>query len=447
MRTSRIANQTSRIVKATLKTSPASLRRQNRSFATTLKKYSAADDTTPLPDEDAKDGTETGETLNLKTENSQATVAEIEDVTTPIGPSLKRKRSVSTQITKTSSKETPSPQVNTQNGEIFAWKAPARKRRPARKVTAPNGEVEIHPPLHWEEVYDTVKEIRANLVAPVDTMGCETLAEDNISDKVHRYNVSTPHTESMTANKSPQQDRRFQTLIALMLSSQTRDTTTAAVMRALQTRLPRPGLTLANILALPGPALDELIRPAGFHNTKTKNIKATAELLAGRHGGDIPDTLAGLLALPGVGPKMAHLCLSAAWGRTEGVGVDVHVHRITNRWGWHRTGTPEQTRAALEAWLPRDRWHPINRLLVGFGQTLCRPVRPDCGHCAVGAKGLCPSIDRGSGRRKKTEADGLGDAPLRANAVPLDAVTAEQSINIKDMEDIGLGRRSLRPRN
>lgn len=83
--------------------------------------------------------------------------------------------------------------------------------------------------------------------------------------------------------------------------------------------------------------------------------------------------------------------MSAAWGRDEGIGVDVHVHRITNLWGWHKTSTPEQTRAELEAWLPRDKWHDINHLLVGLGQTICLPVGRKCGGCDLAAEGLCPS--------------------------------------------------------
>jgi endonuclease-3 len=78
---------------------------------------------------------------------------------------------------------------------------------------------------------------------------------------------------------------------------------------------------------------------------------------------------------------MAYLCMSAAWGRIEGIGVDVHVHRITNLWGWHKTRMPEETRTTLEAWLPKDRWHEINHLLVGFGQTICLPVGRRCGEC------------------------------------------------------------------
>ena len=134
-----------------------------------------------------------------------------------------------------------------------------------------------------------------------------------------------------------------------------------------------------------------MIFVVGFHNNKTRYIKAAAEILRDEHNSDIPDTVEGLMGLPGVGPKMAYLCMSAAWGRTEGIGVDVHVHRITNLWGWHKTKDPEDTRLMLQAWLPRDRWHEINHLLVGFGQTICTPVARKCGGCTLSEKGLCPS--------------------------------------------------------
>ncbi len=91
---------------------------------------------------------------------------------------------------------------------------------------------------------------------------------------------------------------------------------------------------------------------------------------------------------------MAHLCLSVAWNRTEGIGVDVHVHRITNLWGWHSTRNPEETRHALESWLPHDRWREINWLLVGFGQKVCLPVGRRCGDCTLGMQGLCRAADR-----------------------------------------------------
>ncbi len=110
--------------------------------------------------------------------------------------------------------------------------------------------------------------------------------------------------------------------------------------------------------------------------------------------GDIPDTIEGLTSLPGVGPKMAYLCLSAAWNRTEGIGVDVHVHRITNLWGWNTTKNPEETRAALQSWLPQDRWREINSLLVGLGQAVCLPQGRRCGDCKLGLRGLCRAADR-----------------------------------------------------
>lgn len=162
-------------------------------------------------------------------------------------------------------------------------------------------------------------------------------------------------------------------------------------MRQLQTELPAPGLTLENILAVDPVKLNELIYVVGFHNNKTRYIKATALILRDQYASDIPDTIEGLMGLPGVGPKMAYLCLSAAWGRTEGIGVDVHVHRITNLWEWHKTKGPEETRISLQGWLPRDRWHEINHLLVGFGQTICLPVGRKCGECTLSKSGFCPS--------------------------------------------------------
>ncbi|KAK1999253.1 DNA glycosylase [Colletotrichum falcatum] len=91
---------------------------------------------------------------------------------------------------------------------------------------------------------------------------------------------------------------------------------------------------------------------------------------------------------------MAYLCLSAAWDRTEGIGVDVHVHRITNLWGWHKTTQPEATRLALQSWLPKDKWREINWLLVGFGQTVCLPVGRKCGDCDLGLSGMCKAAER-----------------------------------------------------
>lgn len=299
--------------------------------------------------------------------------------------------------------------------------AARRPRKPARSTADPaTGDKIVQPPTDWEELYNAAKLMRfpggAAANAAVDTMGCERLADPTTSPR----------------------DQRFQTLVALMLSSQTKDTTNALAMKRLQTELPphKPGatsgLTLENILAVEPDKLNELIWAVGFHNNKTKYLKQAALVCRDEWKGDIPDTFQGLVALPGVGPKMAHLCLPAAWGRVEGIGVDVHVHRITNLWGWHTTKTPEQTRAALESWLPKDKWHEINWLLVGLGQTVCAPVGRKCGECDLGLNGLCKAADRAKvaqGRRARKDT-----IKVEKDETAVEATSATVGVKIKTEE-------------
>lgn len=275
-------------------------------------------------------------------------------------------------------------------------RAKAKPKIPARKTAAEDGTVTIHPPSDWEEMYNIIKNMRAkNPTAPVDTMGCEDLFW----------------------HSAPPREKRYHTLTALMLSSQTKDTVTAAAMQRLHTELvpqetladgktAASGLTVHNILSCDAKHLDNLIGKVGFHNNKTRYIKAAAEMLNSKYNGDIPDTVEGLTRLPGVGPKMAYLCMSAAWGIDVGIGVDVHVHRITNLWGWHKTKNPEESRYWLEGWLPKDKWHEINKMLVGLGQTVCLPIGRRCGECDLAGTGLCKAEIRGmkvTERRAKLE--------------------------------------------
>lgn len=287
-------------------------------------------------------------------------------------------------------------------------RARAPRKVPARKIKDEDGGYTVAPPSNWETMYDIVKKMREdNPTAPVDTMGCAELY----------WRASSPR------------DKRFQTLIALMLSSQTKDTVTAVAMQRLHTELLAPAepvvkkeeeeeeedkskdstLNLENILAVPPERLNQLIGTVGFHNNKTKYIKAAALILRDQYASDIPSTAPELMKLPGVGPKMAFLCMSAAWGKHEGIGVDVHVHRITNLWGWQKTKNPEETRKALESWLPKDKWHEINKLLVGLGQTVCLPVGRKCGDCDLAGMQLCKSEIRGLvSKKKKNEGAGVG---------------------------------------
>ncbi|KAL1639929.1 alpha,alpha-trehalase nth1 [Diplodia intermedia] len=309
-------------------------------------------------------------------------------------------------------------------------KAKKARRAPAKKAVAADGSVKVEPPPNWAEMYSLTADMRSRVVAPVDTMGCESLAD----------------------TKDSPVDQRLQTLVALMLSSQTKDTVTSVAMKNLQDNLPG-GFNLRALLGVEPARLNSLIEKVGFHNNKTKYIKQTAEILRDRFDGDIPDTIEGLVSLPGVGPKMAYLCMSAAWGRDEGIGVDVHVHRITNLWGWHKTRNPEETRAALEAWLPRDKWHAINHLLVGFGQTICLPVGRKCGECTLAEKGLCPGAivakkqttvkkDRST---VKVEVGGGTVEQAVVNEVKVEHnVKAEDmpEVSVMDIEDIGKPRRT-----
>lgn len=137
--------------------------------------------------------------------------------------------------------------------------------------------------------------------------------------------------------------------------------------------------------------------------TKVKHLKKTAEILKRDYDCDIPDSVEGLCKLPGVGPKMAHLCMNIAWKKQSGIGVDTHVHRISNRLGWtgeNGTKTPEDTRKALEGWLPESKWTEINWLLVGFGQQICLPVGPNCAECLN--KSLCPEGIKNMANPKKS---------------------------------------------
>lgn len=289
------------------------------------------------------------------------------------------------------------------------------KRQPAKRISGPNGDLKVEPPANWEKMYNITAEMRKRVLAPVDTMGCESLAD---------------------LIRSPL-DRRLQTLIALMLSSQTKDTVTAVAMKNLQDNMPG-GFNLEGLLNVEPEHLNEMIGKVGFHNNKTKYIKQVAPILRDKFGGDIPDTIEGLVSLPGVGPKMGYLTLSAAWGRHEGIGVDVHVHRITNLWGWHKTNNPEGTRAELESWLPKEKWHDINHLLVGFGQTICLPVGRKCNECDLSGLGLCPSAVNKSPVKKRVKKI---EVEAEDGAVKEEEVKVEKDdVGIKieaDLEDEG----------
>jgi endonuclease-3 len=379
MRTSRLSRETARIVDATATSTNASpLRRSLRGFQHQHNDSSAdASNDTPRP-------SSSGSELSSPPSSPQSDASSDYNESVALG---KRKRSGRTTAVKSETETQPARRRTTrkapkleEDDEGDKPKIKKGKRQPAKRISGPNGNVKVEPPANWEQMYSITAEMRKRVLAPVDTMGCESLAEES---------------------RSPL-DRRLQTLIALMLSSQTKDTVTAVAMKNLQENLPG-GFNLQGLLTVEPEELNRLIAKVGFHNNKTSYIKQVAPILRDQFGGDIPDTIEGLVSLKGVGPKMAYLTMSAAWGRDEGIGVDVHVHRITNLWGWHKTANPEQTRAELESWLPKDKWHDINHLLVGFGQTICLPVGRKCGECELSGMGLCPSAVKSNPVKKRVK--------------------------------------------
>ncbi len=170
----------------------------------------------------------------------------------------------------------------------------------------------------------------------------------------------------------------FEQLVACIISIRTRDEMMITIARSLFAQAPTP----AAIAALPLDDLDLLIGQSSFHASKARQIQSIARLVDRDHGGVLPCDRDLLLSFPGVGPKCANLVLGIACNQPR-VGVDAHVHRITNRWGYVSTQTPEATMDALEATLPRRYWVEINRLLVPFGKHVCIGTVPRCSTCPV----------------------------------------------------------------
>jgi endonuclease-3 len=170
----------------------------------------------------------------------------------------------------------------------------------------------------------------------------------------------------------------FEQLVACILSIRTRDEVSLVAARRLFTAAP----TASALAALPAERIDLLIRDTSFHTAKAHQIRGIARATDERHGGALPCDEAVLRAFPGVGPKCAHLALGIACGSTL-ISVDVHVHRVTNRWGYVRAMTPEQTMTELERKLPSRYWIEINSLLVPFGKHVCTGRLPRCSTCPV----------------------------------------------------------------
>jgi len=170
----------------------------------------------------------------------------------------------------------------------------------------------------------------------------------------------------------------FKVLVATILSARTKDATTADVTRRLFKVVNGP----SDLVRFSQKRLERLIFPTGFFRTKAKHLRELPAVLERRFGGRIPSSIDDLCELPGVGRKTANLVRSVAFDK-HAICVDVHVHRICNRLGLLKTPTPFETEMTLRKILPKRYWKTWNSFLVSYGQTICRPVRPQCPECSI----------------------------------------------------------------
>jgi endonuclease III len=171
----------------------------------------------------------------------------------------------------------------------------------------------------------------------------------------------------------------FEVLISTMLSAQTRDPVTAAA----SARLFRVARTPRTMARLTTRQIERVIYPVSFYRHKARHVRETCRILVEKYGGRVPGTMTELLTLPGVGRKTANLVLILSFSSQQNICVDTHVHRISNRLGWVKTRTPEETEQALYQATGKRWWPYINLYLVTWGQNVCRPVYPKCGACVI----------------------------------------------------------------
>lgn len=193
-----------------------------------------------------------------------------------------------------------------------------------------------------------------------------------IKKEVKKY-----ETPSVTVISNEYKDA-FHVLISCIISLRTKDEVTSKASYALFNRADSP----EKISRLKVETIEKLIYPCGFYRNKALQIKEISKTIANDFNGKTPDTIEELLEFKGVGRKTANLVVTLGFNK-PGICVDIHVHRICNRWGYVTTKKPDDTEMVLRDILPKKHWIPINDLLVTYGQNICKPVSPFCSICKV----------------------------------------------------------------
>lgn len=177
----------------------------------------------------------------------------------------------------------------------------------------------------------------------------------------------------------------YKVLISCILSLRTQDKTTGKASE----RLFKLASTPEAMSGLKVKTIEEAIFPVGFYRVKAERIREMSREIIDRYNSKVPDEIDELLKLKGVGRKTANLVVTLGYNK-PGICVDTHVHRITNRWGYVKTKTPQETEFALRKELPKQYWFEINGLLVAFGQGICKPISPLCSKCSI--KDYCARV-------------------------------------------------------
>lgn len=177
----------------------------------------------------------------------------------------------------------------------------------------------------------------------------------------------------------------FKVFVFAFLSSRTKDKTTIEVCK----KLFSVAKSFDDLLKIDVKKLESLLYGVGFYKQKARNLKKSAEIIVRKYSGKVPESLADLVSLPGVGVKIAKVILAELYSKNT-IAVDVHVHRISNRLGIVRTKTPRETDKELDEIVPERLKNRYNRIFVAFGQTVCKPKNPDCEHCPLSK--ICPKI-------------------------------------------------------
>jgi endonuclease III len=180
-----------------------------------------------------------------------------------------------------------------------------------------------------------------------------------------------------------EQDRAFSILLAVVVSLRTKEKVTWTVSEKTLEKVK----TIDDLISIPLEELTDLLYPCGFYRRKAEQLKKTAVMIRDDHHGLVPDSVEELLAFPGVGRKAANLVVTDAYNK-PGICVDIHVHRIMNRWNLVETDKPDDTEMVLRETLPLKYWMTINKALVLMGQNICLPRGPKCGECFL--KDMCP---------------------------------------------------------